>query len=265
MKNLLSLAWRIRNDSRFSRKKNLTVIDDLESFKTFLKVSDISFLQNLILSKDKTEYVLDYIGRYLGRDFWDKVTIVEQRELVKALEIENPSMCAIIRINDDLDQFSQDFLDSVIRSKVCIALDSIQNPWNLGGIFRTNSAFEIFNVILLGNCVFPFNPRVIRASKGYVFEQKIKVMNLDQFVSFINKIDHDIYFLETEGENMTNFLHGNSSTKIFVFGNEEKGINQILKRTIRNYKSVRIDIRIDSLNVFSTHSIVSFLIRNYLF
>ncbi|MCS6955378.1 MAG: hypothetical protein NZM44_03375, partial [Candidatus Calescibacterium sp.] len=35
---LLNLIQRIKADSQFAKKKKLTIIDDLETFKTFLKL-----------------------------------------------------------------------------------------------------------------------------------------------------------------------------------------------------------------------------------
>ena len=47
-----------------------------------------------------------------------------------------------------------------------ICADNIQDPGNVGNIFRTASAFELSGVILYKHCADPFGPKAIRGSVG---------------------------------------------------------------------------------------------------
>ncbi len=50
-----------------------------------------------------------------------------------------------------------------------LALESVQDPANLGAILRTAEAMGVSGVLLSGGCCDPYNPKVLRASMGGVF------------------------------------------------------------------------------------------------
>lgn len=56
--------------------------------------------------------------------------------------------------------------------KRMLLLDGIQDPGNLGTILRTADALEI-QVVLLEGCADPYSHKVVRASMGAVFRQKV--------------------------------------------------------------------------------------------
>lgn len=51
----------------------------------------------------------------------------------------------------------------------CLVLENLQDPGNLGTIFRTAEALGLARVFLLGEGCDPFSPKVLRASMGAVF------------------------------------------------------------------------------------------------
>lgn len=56
-----------------------------------------------------------------------------------------------------------------------VALETIQNPQNMGTILRTAEAFGIDEVILSKDCCDIFSPKVLRGSMGAVFRQRITI------------------------------------------------------------------------------------------
>ncbi|MCI1964823.1 MAG: RNA methyltransferase [Oscillospiraceae bacterium] len=54
-----------------------------------------------------------------------------------------------------------------------LALENLQDPANLGAILRTAEAMGITGVLLGGNCCDLYSPKVLRASMGAVFRQRI--------------------------------------------------------------------------------------------
>ncbi len=256
---IFSLIERIKSDSRFCKKERITLIDDFETFKTFIKLQAYKKfpLQRIILvEKFKDKFEKEFAN--MEGVSKTKIDIVDEEKLRKVLKIDNPSICALINIKQDFFDLENFFSGG----RFCVVLDSIQNPWNMGGIFRTNSAFSIFDVIVLNNSVFPFSPRVIRASKGFVFEQNIRMLNnvrdyLDEkciSLIFENKKDSLDIRDKKIGEKIMN------SNVMLVFGNEEYGV--VSKEIFKNYISVKIVTKIDSLNVFSAHSIACFYLTN---
>lgn len=62
-----------------------------------------------------------------------------------------------------------------------IALDSVQDPGNLGTILRTSDAAGCKGVILLDQSTDPYDPGAIRASMGAIFSQPVVKTNYTDF------------------------------------------------------------------------------------
>ncbi|MCS7164813.1 MAG: RNA methyltransferase [Candidatus Calescibacterium sp.] len=264
---ILNVIEKIKADSRFSRKNELTIIDDLEAFRIYLKINpENRFPLQKILINSKIDWEKIGLSEYL-RKLDDLVEPVDEKILVRVLKVENPQICALIKIPSDIYNY-REIIENLTQTKVCIVLDSIQNPWNLGGILRTNSAFGVFNNILLGNPVFPYNPRVIRSSKGYIFEQNIKIVNehqINDLSELVEEYKPDIFFLENKPDaEEVNQINLTNRICFLVLGNEERGISENTRKIFKGYRSVRIPIRTESLNVFSAHSILLFVLSQQL-
>lgn len=74
-------------------------------------------------------------------------------------------------------------LESLIpgEKELWIALDSIQDPGNLGTILRTSDAVGSSGLILLDQSTDPYSPSAIRASMGAIFSQKIVKADAEEF------------------------------------------------------------------------------------
>ena len=64
-----------------------------------------------------------------------------------------------------------------IGNKVLI-LDGIQDPGNLGTIIRSAAAFNIDTIILSKDTVDLYNPKVLRATQGMIFNINIIIKDL---------------------------------------------------------------------------------------
>lgn len=68
-----------------------------------------------------------------------------------------------------------------------IALDSVQDPGNLGTILRTGDAAGCRGLILLDHSTDPYDPTCLRASMGAVFNMKIVKARLAEFADWKKK------------------------------------------------------------------------------
>ena len=106
---------------------------------------------------------------------------------------------------------------------LCLALDGVRDPGNMGTIIRLSDWFGISTVYLSANCVELFNPKVIHASMGSIF--RVKAVNADipaicarfrsegmqVFGTFLNGTDIYRQDLPQEG--------------LIIMGNESEGIS----------------------------------------
>ena len=82
-----------------------------------------------------------------------------------------------------------------------IILDGVQDPGNLGTIIRSAVAFNFDSVILSRECVDLYNPKVIRSTKGMLFNMNVCVKNLEEFIPTLD--DYVIYGTDVvNGENI---------------------------------------------------------------
>ena len=55
-----------------------------------------------------------------------------------------------------------------------LVLENLQDPGNLGTVFRTAEALGVGQAVLLGECCDPLSPKVLRSSMGAVFRMKLR-------------------------------------------------------------------------------------------
>jgi tRNA G18 (ribose-2'-O)-methylase SpoU len=136
-------------------------------------------------------------------------------------------------------------------------LDEVQDPGNMGAIFRTSLAFGMDAIVLGKGCVDPFNPKVVRGSSGTFlrcpFEQRVdlydKIIELQQ-----------AGFTVLAGCPHASETLGNVKLKkkvAFIVGNEGRGIDQ----QMIDMASARIKIpmasNVESLNVSVAHGVMA--------
>jgi RNA methyltransferase, TrmH family len=110
----------------------------------------------------------------------------------------------------------------------CVVCDSIADPGNLGTIMRSAEAAGASTISLVGNCVDPFSPKVVRASAGAVFHvqmrladtyeqlvaQEVRLLGLTSHHAIAGKSPSSLYDVTTSGR------------LGLVVGSESHGISQ---------------------------------------
>ena len=63
-----------------------------------------------------------------------------------------------------------------------VALDSVQDPGNLGTIVRAAAWFGIKDIVCSENCVDVFNPKVIQSTMGAILIVRVHYLNLEEYL-----------------------------------------------------------------------------------
>ena len=128
-----------------------------------------------------------------------------------------------------------------------VALDTIQDPGNLGTIIRLCDWFGINEILCSVDCVDQYNSKVVQASMGSLSRVKLNYCDLKSVLSSMK--DYSIMSMSMEGDDIENTL--DSGKKIIVFGNEGNGISdeilQLSSKKITIKKSN--ESKAESLNV----------------
>jgi len=110
-----------------------------------------------------------------------------------------------------------------ILKNLCVALDFIQDPGNLGTIIRSAAWFGIKNIVCSDNCVDVYNPKVIQASMGAILNVDVWYMDLPGFLGKASAGSVPVYGTMLEGESI--YSTALSDKGVIILGNESRGIS----------------------------------------
>ena len=119
----------------------------------------------------------------------------------------------------------------IATQKLCLALDDIQDPGNLGTIVRIADWFGIEHIFCSQGTADIYNPKAVQATMGAIGRIHLHYTSLPQFLESI-KGKAPIYGTFLDGEN----IYGKelSSNGIIVMGNEGNGIGTECAQHINN-------------------------------
>lgn len=132
--------------------------------------------------------------------------------------------------------------ETTLSAGKCLVLDNLSDPGNVGTIIRTAVACDIADIILLGNCVDVYSPKVVRGSMGGVF--KINFIIKED----LKKIDKPIYTLDMNGENLFNLKGEIAKNFALVVGSETHGVSESVKLLSNKIISLPMSGKMESLN-----------------
>lgn len=107
--------------------------------------------------------------------------------------------------------------------RLCLALDNVQDPGNLGTIVRLADWFGIKEVYCSTGCADIYNPKCIQATMGAVGRVKVFYTELQEFLSKI-KENAPVYGTFLDGEDLYDKQLGTNG--IILMGNEGNGISK---------------------------------------
>ena len=149
----------------------------------------------------------------------------DRDSIQKASLLQNPQEALAI-----LAQPAIEIPELNLNAKLCLALDFIQDPGNLGTILRIADWFGIETVICSENTVDVYNPKVVQASMGAIFRIKTMYTNLENYLleALTNKIP--VYGTFMDGNNI--YTEPLSRNGIIVLGNEGNGISDQISKLV---------------------------------
>ena len=193
----------------------------------------------------KELYVLD--GEEIAIDM--PITYVSRDIMKKISDMESISKCYAVCYKKK-EQF--------VGNRMVI-LDGVQDPGNLGSIIRSSVAFNFDTVVLSRDTVDLYNPKVIRSTKGMLFNVNIITRDLEEFISSLD--DYVIYGTDVvNGENIRSIK---TSKKIgLVIGNEGRGISDSIKNLCSKFIYIDMNNKCESLNASVAASILMYEVNN---
>ena len=133
--------------------------------------------------------------------------------------------------------------------KVIVALDGIGDPGNVGTLIRTADALGIDAVILSGETVELYNPKVVRSNVGSLFHLPIvERVNLEKTVAQLKKRKFRILGTDVRSGRGIETL-GRSGKICLLIGSEAEGLDRRLLELCDRTINIPTCGRAESLNV----------------
>lgn len=143
-----------------------------------------------------------------------RCTEITEQELEKISQLKTPNkVLAIVK------QYNCELASSY--ETVVLALNSIQDPGNLGTIIRIADWFGVTQIVCSNDTADMYNPKVIQSTMGSIARVKICYTDLQQWLT--QQGDNKIYATVLEGHDVSRF--GKIKKGVVLIGNESKGIN----------------------------------------
>ena len=148
--------------------------------------------------------------------------------------------------------------DLQIKGTVALALDTIQDPGNMGTIIRLADWFGIMSIFCSLDCVDVYNPKVVQSSMGSISRVSVAYMDIESLLKE-NK-DLRIYAAVLNGRDITKMEKIREG--IILIGNESKGINEELLKLANVQITIPGKGKAESLNAaVATGIILSHLVE----
>lgn len=112
---------------------------------------------------------------------------------------------------------------SALPSGLCLGLDSVRDPGNVGTILRLADWFGIGTVYLSPDCVDLYNPKTVQATMGSIFRQRAVTCDLHALVRGCTAAGIPVYATALDGDDIRS-AGLCASRALILMGSERDGL-----------------------------------------
>lgn len=137
---------------------------------------------------------------------------------------------------------------SLCISRGILILSSLQDPGNVGTIFRSADAFGLGGVVLSADCPDPYSPKVLRSAMGSVFRLPFRIEeDLPAYLGRLRLQEVPVYAAALS-EQSVSILDLPLQGAAVVIGNEGNGLSDSVLAACEKKVTIPISARCESLN-----------------
>lgn len=143
---------------------------------------------------------------------------------------------------------------------VVTLVDAVQDPGNLGTLFRTSLGFNTSGLVLGKGSVNPFNPKVVRGSSGTFLRVPFEVdTDLTERINFLHQKGYTVIATDLHGKQELKDIAPRKLKKVAILvGNEGAGANPHFIDMADEVVRIPMSSTLESLNVSVAHGILSY-------
>ncbi len=136
-----------------------------------------------------------------------------------------------------------------------LVLDGLQDPGNVGTIWRTADALGADGLFLLNRCADPFGPKTVRATMGACFRLPCWEVELTELTALLGKEQIPLYATALT-ENCTPVRQTDLRRAAVVIGNEGHGVSREVLDACAGALIIPMRERCESLNAAAAAAVV---------
>ena len=128
-----------------------------------------------------------------------------------------------------------------------LLLEHIQDPGNLGTMFRSAEAAGISGIVMDAATVDPYNPKVIRSTMGAIFRVPFVVVeDIKKTERILKEREITVFAAHLEGEIL--YRHDFRKACAFLIGNEGQGLTKEAAALTDRRLRIPMEGQVESLN-----------------
>jgi TrmH family RNA methyltransferase len=140
--------------------------------------------------------------------------------------------------------------------KRILAVDSVQDPGNLGAVIRSAVAFGVDRIVLTDDCVDVYNPKTVRSAMGSLFKVRINVVSdLSEFIKALKAAGRRVFAAELRDGAISLAEAALTTSDTVIIGNEGHGIPVEISSLCTGSVYIPISGKTESLNASVAASI----------
>lgn len=203
----------------------------------------ISENQEIALIAIREDFKIDFDTKNI------KTVIISNKIFNDISDVKTPQgILAVIKKNQNNQiETNQDYI---------LALDSLQDPGNMGTIIRTADSANINQIIINKTTVDPYSPKVIRSTMGAIYRTNIiEVEDLKATLKEMKLKGFQIITTDLKATQSIYDINYNNKT-VVVIGNEANGVSQEILQTADKKVIIPMLGKTESLNASIAASIM---------
>ena len=161
----------------------------------------------------------------------------ETMRRISSMDSSSPVLALVRRREKPCDDFSG----------LCVALDAVRDPGNMGTILRVCDWFGVKTVYASADTVELYNPKVVAASMGAIFRVNVVYCDLEDVCRSFARKGLPVYGTFLNGNNI--YEAGLGAEGLVVMGNEAHGISDGIAALVSDRLTIPSFGGSESLNV----------------
>ena len=188
------------------------------------------------------------------------VSVPALPECVRLVEVPEDVMASISPMKAPqgamfLCRMTGDELPQRLEGARYLVLDGLQDPGNVGTIWRTADALSCDGLLLVNGCADPWNHKTVRATMGACFRLPAWEIKAEELSNVLNNAQIPLYATALR-EDTVDLRDADLSRCAVVIGSEGKGVSEGLLAMSAKTLKIPMRERCESLNAAAAAAVV---------